>query len=66
MTGYDLGTQYAKGRPTKDLSQEPATKNFFVIDQENNAIIQHAVDEILLQEKQKISVKYETHNKIDD
>ena len=29
----DLGTKYAKGRPTKDLSQEPATKNFFVIDQ---------------------------------
>ena len=51
--------------PNKYCSQDPATKNKFGRQKEKNGILQHAVDEIILQEK-KISVKYETHDKIDD
>ena len=29
-------------------------------------MVQHAVDETILQEKEKLSVKYETHENIDD
>ena len=32
---------------------------------ENNSIVQHAVDEIILQEKEKLNVKYETYENID-
>ena len=38
----------------------------FGIQKENNAIIQHAVDEIILQENEKLSVKFETHENNDD
>ena len=34
--------------------------------QENDAIAQHVVDEIIQQEKEKLSVKDETHENIDD
>ena len=38
----------------------------FVIQQQNNSIVQHAVDEIILPENKKLSVKDETHENIDD
>ena len=47
----DFGTKYAKCRPTEDCRQEPSTKKFFVRQQDKNAIIQHALDEIILQDK---------------
>ena len=62
----ESGTEYAKGRPTKDHRQEPATKKKIGIQQEKNAIIQHAVDDIISQENKKLSVKDETHVNIDD
>ena len=61
----DFGTKYAKFRLTKDHRKDPATRKKFGINQENNAIVQHAVDEIILQEKKILSVKYETHENID-
>ena len=45
----DFGNNYAKDGPTKYHSQEPATKKRFGRNQENNAVIHHAVDEIILQ-----------------
>ena len=36
----------------------------FRMHQEKNAIVQHAVDEIILQEKEKSSFKDETHHNI--
>ena len=62
----EFGTKYTKCRPTKDPKQNPATNNFFGIQKEKNAIVQHAVDEIILQENKQLGVKVETHNKIDD
>ena len=34
--------------------------------QENNVIVHHAVDEMILQEKEKLHVKDKSHEKIDD
>ena len=51
--------------PNKDLRQEPATKNKFSKQKENNDIVQHSVDESILQENKKLSVKYETRENID-
>ena len=61
----DFVNQYTKRRPTEYRKKEPETKKKFGIQQENNAIVQHAVDEIILQEKKILSVKYETHENID-
>ena len=62
----DFSIKYAKVRPTKYLRQEPVTNNNFGSQQENNAIIQHAFDEIIPQQNKKISVKYETHENMND
>ena len=62
----DFSFRYTEGIHFKDCIQEPPTKKKFGRNQENNAIAQHAVDEIILQEKEKLSVKDETHEKIDD
>ena len=62
----DFGTNYAKERPTKDLRQEPETNKMVGRKQENNTAIQHAVYEIMLQEYEKLSVKDETHENIDN
>ena len=56
---------YSKSRSTKDHRQEPATKKIFGRHQDNNAIIEHAVHEIILQENIKLSVKYKIHENID-
>ena len=55
----DFGTKYDKYRSTKDHRQDPATKNVLERQQENNAIFKHEVDEIILQENKKWSVKDE-------
>ena len=60
----DFGYKYSKRITTKNHRQEPATKNKFGMHQDNNAIVKHAVHEIILQENIKLSVKYETHENI--
>ena len=52
---WDFGLKYSKRRPTKYRGNEPATKNKFNRQQENNAIVNHAVDDIILQESNKAS-----------
>ena len=42
-------SKYFKINPTKEHSTEPTTKNNFGIQQENNSIVQHLFDEIILQ-----------------
>ena len=61
----DFGSNYAKIRPNKDHRHDPATNKNFGRHQDNNDIVQHAVNEIILQKK-KITVKDETHKNIDD
>ena len=62
----DFGAKYAKDRTTKNHTHDPATNKKFVRQQEKNYVIQHAFDEIILQENEKLSVKDETHENIDD
>ena len=57
----DFGSKYANIIHTKDHRKEPSLNNKFGKNQENNAIVQHAVDKIIQQEKKHPSVKYETH-----
>ena len=61
----DFGSNYSKVRPTKYQRQETTIKKNDGRQQENNAIVQHAVDDILLQDKDKLSVEDETHKNID-
>ena len=60
-----FGTKYAKIRPTKDFRQEPKTNKQFLIQKQNNDIVQHVVDENILKYKEKIIVKHKTHKNID-
>ena len=62
----DFGNKYSKGNPTKDPSQEFATNKTFGIHKENNYIVLYAVDDIIIQENNKLSVKDEIHKNIDD
>ena len=61
----DFGSNYSKVRPTKYQRQETTIKKTYGRQQENNAIVQHAVDDIFLQDKDKLSVEDETHKNID-
>ena len=47
----DFGTKYAKNGPTKYHSEEPTNKKDFGIHHENNDIVQHELDENILQER---------------
>ena len=60
-----FGDKYSKIRPTKDHGHEPATKNKFNRQKEKNYIVNHAVDEIILQDNNKGSDEYESHENID-
>ena len=51
----DFGSKYAIIMPTKDHGHNPANINKFNSQKENNDIFNSAVDEILLQENQKVS-----------
>ena len=62
----DFSTKYTKGRPTKYHMHNPETKKRFGIQQDNNTVIQHTVYYITLQENERLSLKYETHENIDD
>ena len=44
----DFGTMYAKVGPTKDCERNPVPGKTFNRQHENNAIVNNAVDEILL------------------
>ena len=61
--GY-FGDKSAKVSPTKYHSQDPASNNKFGRQQENSYIVQHASDEIILQDSKTLSVKDETHDNI--
>ena len=50
----DFGANYAKGNTTKDRGNHPAPRKKFNRQQKNNAIVNNAVDEILLQKTQKV------------
>ena len=54
-------SKYYKRRPTKDRSDDQATRRKFIIHQENNDIVNHAVDEILPQENNRVSAEQEAH-----
>ena len=60
----DFGTKYVKSRPFKERKQYPTSNKKFEKDQEVNAIFQHAVNEIILQETEKgnASLKNENHD----
>ena len=51
--------------PNKDCVHEPATKKKFSKHQENNAVVQLVVDEIIFQEKNKLSSEDEAKENID-
>ena len=51
----DFGAKYSKGKPTKDRRNNLVPRNKFKGQQENNAIVNIAVDESLLHETKKVS-----------
>ena len=53
----DFGFKYSKSRPTKNRWHEPAAKKKFIRKQENNAIVQHEVDDIILQDDKELSAE---------
>ena len=61
----DFGYTYINTRPTKDHRNNPAPRNKFNRHQENNAIVNSAVDKILLQENEKVSSVREAHENIE-
>ena len=61
----DFGSKYAKSRPTKYHRKDPATGNKFNRHQQNNFIVNSEVDEILLQENQKLSAYKGAHENIE-
>ena len=57
----DLGSKYVKSRPTKYSGHNPIPRNKFNIYKDMNAVVNSAVDEILLQENQKVSADNGSH-----
>ena len=57
----DFGCKYYKIRPNEDRGNDPPTRKKFNRYQEKNAIINHALDEILLQENNKVSAEAKAH-----
>ena len=56
---WDFGSNYAKKIPTKDRGHNTLPRNKFNRQKENNAIVNSAVDEILLHENEKVSAMKE-------
>ena len=54
-----------KHRPTKYRGNDPATRKKFNRQKQNNDIVNHTVDEIFLQENNKVSDESETHENIE-
>ena len=61
----DFGFKYVKIIPTKYRERDPVPRKTFNTQQENNYIVNNAVDEILLQENQKVSAEKESHENIE-
>ena len=61
----DLGSKYAKISPTKDPMHGTANRNKFNSQKQNNAIVNHTVDEILLQENNKVRAEEKAQENID-
>ena len=61
----DFGTKYAKGTPTKYHGNHPVSRGEIHIHQENNFIVNNAVDEILINEAQKVSAVREAPEFLD-
>ena len=57
--------KYSKIIPTKDCRHDITTRNKFNRQQENNAIFNHEVDEIIMQENNKVNAEDEAHENID-
>ena len=49
----EFGSKYSKRRPTKARGNDHVTRNKFNRQQDNNAIVNYAVDGIFLQEKMR-------------
>ena len=60
----DFGSSYSKAIPTKDRGHNPVLRNKFNRQQENNAIFNSAVDEILLHKNEKLSAMKESNKNI--
>ena len=56
--------QMTEIRHNKDPIHDPATRNKFNIKQENNAIFNHQVDEIILHEVNKVSAESEARENL--
>ena len=51
----DFGAKYAKGKPAKDRGNHTTPGRKFHRQQENNVIVNNAVDEIILYETKRLS-----------
>ena len=60
----DFGSKYSKSIPTKYRGNEPASNEKFNRQQDNNSIVQHAVDDIILHKKNKLSAEDDSHRSI--
>ena len=57
--------QYAKSRPNKDCENYPKNRNKFNRQKDNNTIVNNAVNEIVLQETQKVSAQKGAYENIE-
>ena len=57
----DFGSKQSKFSPNKERGHEPATKKKFNIHQDNNTVVNYVVDEIILDENNKVSAEDESH-----
>ena len=65
---YGLGRlffKYYKSNPTKDRGHDSAIKNKFNRQKKNNAIVNHALDEMILQENNKVSAEAGAYENIE-
>ena len=58
-------SDYVKSIPNKDRGHDPVPRNKSNKQQENNAIVNIAVDERLLHENKKLSAEKEAHGNIE-
>ena len=54
----DIDCKYLKIRPTKDRGQDPAKTNKFIRKQDENAMGENTVDEIIPQDNNELSAEY--------
>ena len=61
VRSWQIFFEVLQRRTTRDHGHEPTAKKKFSRQQENNAIVQHSVDKIILQDNEELSVEDETH-----